>query len=67
LLVTGHTTRETANGLGISAKAVETHIGDILRKLDIEGLGEGPSGVREPRRPLPPEGGGTMTVEPFEG
>ena len=67
LVVAGNTYRETATQLSISLNDVKAHVSNVFRKLDIGDPGGEPTGVREPRRPRRPEGGSTMTVEPFEG
>jgi hypothetical protein len=70
MLARGYTFRETATRLGITMEEFEQSRSRILRAFpdDLGRRGEGgPSGltgVREPRRPLPPADSGSATQEP---
>ncbi len=69
LLARGLDNEAIAAKLDISPRTVLNHIASILRKLGLHRRGPGgesggPSGVREPRRPLPQTGGGSVQVQP---
>jgi NarL family two-component system response regulator LiaR len=69
LVARGMENAEIAKTLKISPRTAKNHIASILRKLDPRWRGPGdepggPSGVREPRRPLPQTGGGCAQLQP---
>jgi two-component system, NarL family, response regulator LiaR len=69
LIARGMENAEIAKTLNISPRTAKNDVASILRKLDPRWRGPGdepggPSGVREPRRPLPQTGGGSVQVQP---
>ena len=69
LVARGMENAEIAKTLNISPRTAKNHVSSILMKLGLPWRGPGgesggPSGVREPRRPLPQTGGGSAQVQP---